>query len=123
MLHRGFNTFLSGSEPPLVVDRPGRTTVAVPGGEAVTLNGQKGLASSVTMHAGLAHHWWPTEETGSRAAFDGNRGRFAHADRNLGVFAVKTSQWPEDGFLSDRRFRDVSCLGPSVRAPAAAPLP
>lgn len=78
------------------------------------------LPSSITAHAGFGYHWWPTDDTGRRATADGSRGQFVYVDRDLDVVVVKTSQWPYQDFLGDRQFRDLSYLGLSAIAHAAA---
>ncbi len=78
------------------------------------------LPSTITTHAGFGYHWWPTDDTGRRAAADGSRGQFTYVDRDLDVVVVKTSQWPYDDFVSDRQYRDLSYLGLAAIARAAA---
>jgi CubicO group peptidase (beta-lactamase class C family) len=78
------------------------------------------LPSSITGHAGFGYHWWPTDDYGRRATADGSRGQFAYLDRDLGVVVAKTSAWPYDDVLADRRYRDLSYLGLAAVARAAA---
>jgi CubicO group peptidase (beta-lactamase class C family) len=78
------------------------------------------LPSSITTHVGFGYHWWPLDDAGRRVAADGSRGQFAYADRDLGVVVVKTSHWPYEDWLTDRRHRDLSYLGLPLIAQASS---